>query len=120
MTAKPPNGFVKLDRELLYGEAFAELSSNATRLLIGILYYFNGRNNGSIRYGIAQATRWLHCGRSTAVRAFAELRDAGLIEVTERASFHDKTQARKGISTAWRLPFLKPSRPAPKNSNHRS
>ena len=110
MTAKP-KGFVKLDRDLLYSEPFAELSSNGTRLLIAIMAGYNGHNNGSVRYGVAQAARWLHCGKSTAVRTFAELRAAGLIEPTERGSFIDKSRAQKGMATAWRFPFLKPNRP---------
>ena len=113
-SAKPSNGFVKLDHELVRGETFTGLSSNATRLLIAIVDQYNGSNNGSIRYGNAQATRWLHCGTTTAVRTFAELQAAGLIEVTERASFTNKAGAQKGLATAWRLSFKKPNQPPPK------
>ena len=109
MTPKTPNGFIKLDRALMRGDAFTGLSSNATRLLIGIMYGYTSRNNGSIRYGIGQATRWLHCGKSTAVRTFAELRAAGFIEPTKRGSFNDKAAAQKGMATTWKLPFLKPN-----------
>jgi hypothetical protein len=119
MTAKPPKGFVKLDRALLHGDAFTEISSNASRLLLDIMFHHDGTNNGSIRYGIAQATRWLHCGRSTALRAFTELREAGLIELTERGSFTDKARAQKAIANAWQLPFI-PSRQAPKKTDHGS
>ncbi len=100
------SGFIRLDHDLVRGETWASLSSHASRLLIGIWSLYNGRNNGQLRHGVAQATRLLHCSRSTAMRIFAELEAAELIEVVERGSFAYKNGARKGTATAWRLTFL--------------
>ena len=100
------SGFIRLDHDLVRGKTWASLSSHATRLLIGIWSLYNGRNNGKLRYSVAQATRLLHCGRSTALRTFAELQAARLIEATERGSFAYKNGARKGTATAWHLTFL--------------
>jgi hypothetical protein len=115
-----PKGFLKLDRAIVYGEAFAGLSANATRLLIAIWARYNGRNNGNIHYGISDAVKWLHCGRSTAVKTFVELRDAGLIEVGKAATFADKAGAQNGTTTAWRLPHIKGGRTPSENSEHGS
>ena len=106
MTQKTPKGFVRLDRELVRGETFAAISGNATRLLIAIIDGHNGRNNGSIVYGIAQAMRWLNCSNKTAIKAFTELQTAGLIQVTKKAAFNNKADAARGEATAWKLTFL--------------
>ena len=100
------NGFIKLDHYLVRSESWAGLSSHATRLLIAIWDQFDGRNNGRLRFGLSQGVQVLHCGRDTAIRTFAELQDAGLIEVVDKGSFIHKNGARKGMATAWRLKFL--------------
>ena len=106
MTAKTPTGFVKLDRALVRGDAFASLSSNATRLLVGIVDKHNGRNNGDIPYSVAEAMRWLHCWDRTAAKAFHELIAGDLIEMTVKASFTNKVGAAEGKATKWRLKFI--------------
>jgi len=105
-TRKPTgtiNYFVRLDRDLVRGEVFAHLSCKATRLLIGLLDRFNGRNNGNIHYSIPEAMIWLHCSRCSAIRAFQELREAGLVERTRKGAF---AGAGKGTANTWRLTFL--------------
>lgn len=120
MTRNTPKGFVKLDRALLASEAFAGLSSHATRLLFGIWRRYNGRNNGNIHFGVSDAMKWLHCGRNTAINTFAELRTAGFIEVAKAASFADKSGAGKGTTTAWRLPHIKSAQEPVRNSENGS
>lgn len=100
------SGFLKLPNTLIRSEKYAALSSNAVKLLIHMAGFHNGKNNGSIRYGVAQAMRLLGCSKPTACNCFAELRTAGLIEMTERASFINKDGARHGKATAWRITFL--------------
>lgn len=109
---KPPKGHIQLSRELVHSKAFEGLSSHATRLLLDLVFYYNGANNGAIRYGTAQARRWLQCSQRTAVRTFNELRKAGLIETTQRGNFSFKEGAGEGIASAWRLTF----KPSPKPS----
>jgi hypothetical protein len=98
--------FLKLPNNFIRSERFASLSANAVKLLIHMAGFHNGINNGSIRYGVAQAMTLLGCSKPTACRCFRELRDAGLIALTERASFHNKDGARKGKATAWRITFI--------------
>ncbi len=81
------NGFIKLDREFVQSEKWQTLSAAARSLLIEIWALYNGYNNGDIPYGIRQAAKSLGCGKSTAMRKFAELEQAGLIEATRKASF---------------------------------
>ena len=103
------NSFIRLDHDLVRCEAWAKLSANATRLLIGIWDQYNGYNNGDLRFGYEQAMRLLRCSTSTALRTFRELKDAGLIEVVEKGSFAHKANARKGMVTAWRITAIKPT-----------
>ncbi len=104
-----PNTFIGLSHDLVRSEVWAALSANATRLLIGIWDQYNGHNNGDLRFGHKQAIRLLGCSPRTAVRVFAELTDAGLIEAVEKGSFASKDQARKGMVTAWRITAIKPT-----------
>ncbi len=99
-------GFVKLDHDLVRGPEWRGLSGDAAKVLIDILDQFNGRNNGSIHYGVRHAMRCLNCSKRTAIRRLGELRASGLIVATEMGSFIHKTGSRKGITTAWRLTFL--------------
>ena len=46
-------GFVKLDHDLVRGPEWRGLSGDAAKVLIDILDQYNGRNNGSIHYGVA-------------------------------------------------------------------
>ena len=96
-------GFIKLGRELLQSEDFVALSANAKALFVGVAGRFNGRNNGSIPFGVREAERWLHCGRATACRVFKELEAAGFIEAVERGAFNLKAEAGQGKSTRWRI-----------------
>ncbi len=99
-------GFVKLDHDLVRGPEWRGLSGDAAKVLIDILDQYNGRNNGSIHFGIRQAMRCLNCSKRTARRRLRELQDVGLIVATERTAFTNKVAARKGITTAWRVTFL--------------
>jgi len=97
------NGFIKLPRALVRGDAWQGLSPGARALMLEIWCGHNGRNNGSVRYSVRQAVESLHCSLSTAQRWFRELEDAGLIEATERGSFSWKAGARQGKATSWRI-----------------
>ena len=101
------NGFIRLDHSVVRSETWAGLSPRATRLIIGIWNQYNGKNNGDLRFGNAHAVRLLRCSASTAVRTFAELKEAGLIECVQRSSFADKAGSRKGMATTWRITVLK-------------
>ncbi len=104
----PANGFIRLDRADWQSDRWRALSANARVVLVDIQSAFTGRNNGHLVYGLAHAVACLRCSKSTAVRTLAELKDAGLIEVTKLGSFSHKAGARKGEATKWRLTYLTP------------
>ena len=108
--SKPSNGtFIGLPHELVRSEVWAGLSANAVKLLIGIWDQYNGHNNGALRYGYEQAMQLLGCSTQTVWRAFAELKNAGLIVAIEKGSFARKDGARRGLVTAWQIPAIKPN-----------
>lgn len=100
------DGFIKLEREFVRSGQFRQLSPNARCVLIDIWSWYNGFNNGAIRYAIAQAQDCLGCSRSTAIRALNELKQAGLIEEVERGGFRYRAGEREGRATAWRITTL--------------
>jgi len=104
------NGFLALDHDFIRSAAMIALSANGKALILAIADRFNGRNNGAIPYGVADATAWLHCSKSTALRTFREIEAAGLIECVERGSFVNKAGARKGVTSRWRLTFINQNR----------
>lgn len=108
MTKRKGNGegFVRFPNAVIDSEAFLNLSTNATKLLLLICRQFNGRNNGGLRVSIADAQRQLHCARRTAIRAFKDLEHAGFITKMERGGFRYRGSARVGVSTAWSVSFL--------------
>ena len=108
----PANGFIRVEREDWQSDQWRSLSGNARVLLIDIQCGYTGRNNGHLVYGLAHAIACLRCSKSTAVRIFAELKDAGLIEVTKLGSFSHKAGARKGEASQWRLTYLPPTKGA--------
>ncbi len=116
MNEEKYNGFIRLEHDLVRSEAWAGLSANATRLLIGIWDQYNGHNNGYLPYGTEQAMRLLRCSTSTAKRAFAELKEPGLIIPIKKGAFACKDQARRGEVTEWRVTALKSN----ENSNSQS
>ena len=108
--SKPNNGsFIGLPHDLVRSDVWAGLSANAVKLLIGIWDQYNGHNNGELRFGQKQAMRLLRCSPRTAIRAFAELQDVGLIVCTERGSFAHKDRTRDGKASAWRITTIKPT-----------
>ena len=110
------NGFVRLDRQLWQSDDWRALSVNAQVAIIDMWAWFNGRNNGQISYGLRDAMARLHCSKSTALRVFAELQNAHLIEAVIKGSFDHKKGARKGMATKWRLTFLAANEPPLENS----
>ena len=72
------NSFIRVDRDLWQSDEWRNLSVNAQVALVDMWAQFNGRNNGQISYGLRDAMARLHCSKSTALRAFAELQNAHL------------------------------------------
>ncbi|GAK34607.1 hypothetical protein JCM17846_28930 [Iodidimonas nitroreducens] len=103
--------FVKLDHGLLNSEAFAHVTPQACKLLIGIWRRHDGRNNGAIPYSRREAMKLLQCGEHRAAGAFDELIDKGFIKLARNASFSLKTrEAREWELTAEQCNGDPPSR----------
>jgi len=98
--------FLSLDHEFLRSEKFAAATGNEKALYFAIADRFNGRNNGKIPYSVREAIRWLHCSKTTALRAFHGLQERGLIVPVIKGSFAQKTAARQRRATEWYLPDL--------------
>ena len=101
-----PSGFIRIDRQFWRSKAVENLSTHAKLLLIELQYRHNGSNNGNLSMSFIEASARLRCSKSTVVRSFAELHQAGLIEITVRGSFDLKNGSRKGTANQYRLTFL--------------
>jgi len=88
----PTSRFVRLDYRLLNSNAYRALSPNARSLLVELSMLFNGDNNGSLYLGVRDAAARLGVADNAAAqRAFDELQDLGLIEMTRDACFRIKS-----------------------------
>ena len=77
------NSFVMLPKAVIESPAFNDLNSAARLLLIAILSRFNGHNNGQISLSHREAAPLIgHTSPKTIVKAFKDLMEHGLIEVT--------------------------------------
>jgi len=102
----PTTRFVRLDHFLLNSAAFCALSTTARALLIELTMLENGSNNGSLYLSVRDATARLGLSDNTATqKAFNELQDMGLIEMTEAAHFHVKA-SEKSRARCWRLTWV--------------
>ena len=93
---KPPNGFIRIEREFWRSPQVTSLSTPAKLLLVELLYRHNGRNNGRIRMSWQEAQALLKCCKRAVGKYFAELRNAGLVEIAVKGSYDHKDGARKG------------------------
>lgn len=95
--------FVQLDFKLLSSAAYSCLSSNARSLLVELLMIFNGNNNGSLYLSVRDAAaRMGVADLGVAIRAFAELTEAGFLEVAKESHFEVKA-AENSRARCWRL-----------------
>jgi hypothetical protein len=90
---------------MLDSDAVRNLSSGATRMLIGIFRKHNGFNNGTIAYSVRDAKKWCHCGSDTASAYFKELEAAGLITCTQKGRFQRIGDTVYCTLSTWRLNF---------------
>ena len=84
--------FIMITYPMLESYAYRSLSTHACRLLTEIQYRFNGSNNGDISLSCREAAEALHCGTTTAGKAFEELTKKGFIKCTVDSSFNYKTK----------------------------
>ena len=80
---KQSEPFVMLGSELLNSPAYRDLSFSARSMLIEVLHYHSGKNNGRIWLApLVLAERGF--SKNTATRALKELREHGFIYMTKR------------------------------------
>jgi hypothetical protein len=94
-----PNGRNKTDGQwvrlafyLIDSPAWRDLDPTARALYVELKRRFNGKNNGSIGYGIRQAADNLRVGKSTAARAFQSLKEHGFIIPALEGTFNRKSR----------------------------
>lgn len=95
--------FARLDHDLLRSAAYRSLSPNGRALLVEFAMMYNQRNNGSLYLSVRDAAaRMGVADHKSASAAFAELMDAGFIEMTEEGSFSSSPD-KPSKARCWRL-----------------
>jgi len=94
---KNTDSFVMLPRYLIKGKAYKALKPFARALLVEILYFYNGYNNGEIHMSVRKAATLLSCAPNTAHKALNDLIDKGFIICKKKGSFDYK----KRHATEW-------------------
>lgn len=97
------NGFIKIEHDLVRGEAWQSLSGGAGWVLFDLWARHNGFNNGAIAYSIREVQHRFRCARNTAIKWLRELEDKGFIVATRRGSFNHKHAPAADRATTWRL-----------------
>lgn len=91
--------FVRLSYDLVTSKTWLGLSLAARALYVGIAARYNGRNNGDIPFSRREASAYLKVGPTTAVAAFKELEQVGLIKATSKGWISPKFQK----ATRWQI-----------------
>lgn len=73
--------------------AFRSLSGGALKVLVQLRCRFNGDNNGEVFLSFQEAAEMLGISKSTAARAFAELKEKGFIKLARPGHFYGRRAA---------------------------
>lgn len=87
--SKGMENFVALPRSVLRSPAFRALSATEKCILIAVAFGFNGRNNGSIKFGARHGEAW-GTGKSATAVALKNLTDVGFLKLTQPGTFTTK------------------------------
>jgi hypothetical protein len=90
--------YVQVHWSLLESDAYRALSCPARCLLLEILKFYNGSNNGCLGMGHREAGRLLGMHRNSVGKLFAELIRKGFIRLAKPASFTSKR-----LVAAWQI-----------------
>ena len=82
-----------LSYSMAHSDAFRSLSGGALKVLVELRCRFNGRNNGKVFLSYQEAADLLGMSKSTAARAFAELKEKGFIKLTRPGHFYGRRAA---------------------------
>lgn len=75
--------FIKIGSNLLSSPAYLDLSFSARAMLVEMVHFYNGRNNGSI-WVSQTALKSRRFSKNTATKALKELRSHGFLYMTKR------------------------------------
>ena len=93
--------YVALPEYMLNSIAWQSLDGNCRALYVEVARRYRGpnSNNGRIPYGVREAAKGLHIGRSTAQRCFDRLIETGFLRIGNRSGFNMKGRT----ATEWLL-----------------
>lgn len=79
--------------------AFRSLSGSAVKVFIELRSRFNGGNNGDLSLSLGEAAQTLRMSKTSAKRAFDELRCKGFIVCTSTGSWYGRRASTWGVTT---------------------
>jgi hypothetical protein len=91
--SKRESQYFKLFYIMAHSAAFRSLSGGALKVLIELRCRFNGGNNGKVFLSYQEAADILGMSKSTAARAFAELKEKGFIRLAGPGHFYGRRAA---------------------------
>lgn len=95
--------FIALPYHMTDSTAFLSLSGKAVKVLLSIIRFYNGSNNGLISYSYKQAQECFGFNPNTVSKAFIELQEKGFIEQVKAGCY-------RGNASEWRLTFKRDDR----------
>ena len=91
--SKRESQYFKLFYIMAHSAAFRSLSGGALKVLVELRCRYNGGNNGKVFLSYQEAADMLGMSKSTASRAFAELKDKGFVRVARPGHFYGRRAA---------------------------
>jgi len=91
--SKREGQYFGLSYSMAHSAAFRSLSGGALKVLVELRCRFNGGNNGKVFLSYQEAAVMLGISKSTAARAFAELKEKGFVRVARPGHFYGRRAA---------------------------
>jgi hypothetical protein len=91
--SKREGQYFALSYSMAHSAAFRSLSGGALKVLVELRCRFNGGNNGKVFLSYQEAADMLGMSKSTAARAFAELKEKGFIRLARPGHFYGRRAA---------------------------
>lgn len=128
--SKSKEQFVPIPYPMARSDAWRSLSGTAVKVYIELRSRYNSVNNGDLSLSLDEAARLLGIGKTTAMRALAELVDKGFIWMNVKGQWYGRRATTYYVSDrpakagdpprnswrGWRRP-TKPAGAKPKNSD---
>lgn len=91
--SKRESQYFGLPYSMAHSAAFRSLSGGALKVLVELRCRFNGGNNGKVFLSYQEAADILGMSKSTAARAFVELKEKGFVRVARPGHFYGRRAA---------------------------